>query len=279
MGCWNEYCFICGISVSQDLEYHIDDFNDDEPAFYNFLKKNLSLFKWLDDPTIGILQNNKIVILYDYSCSGSWEDFNRDYESATTYYKFNSTDQIGPLVYPAHKKCIQLLNDNFNRLPTFNEIKSLQKKNLHYVPWNLNYHGAEKYAEQDQMYDKMIADDNLWMAFDPSKSKKNKERIISIWIPWYQKHNIKPNEKKLTFFGSIKNYIKKIARLKGGEKSNIKKSYKKSSKKSYNRSSKKSYNRSYRKFPKKSYRKSSMKSYRKSPKNSHVRSYRKSSKN
>lgn len=185
MKCFDTYCIICGNtwrSISEeDWKEWIDNINNTE------IKKLVKQTKWLNKCTL-LLANNKIIHgCKEIGCNATFIDSkHRIYSGALWVNELNYFDKSP--IYNAvflHTDCWKFIKKKYNIRLQYNNLPIKIDKELYKYGTPLpqiRYGAIEKYWGQDQKFDQMYLDNNMYMTITPldSTNSKNIFRIQKI---------------------------------------------------------------------------------------------------
>ncbi len=213
MGCWDEFCFICGNpchSFDESIIYNIEDLYNDQMGkkkrdkYYEDIFKKIDKDKkyiekmfnfveeteWLNKCIFLTTEDKIIMDCREINCNNTFED-----KKGNQYFqdiKYESIDDIslkGNNGIFLHDDCWKFIKKNYNIELKFSDValseppKPSRKMNhgMYYkYNYKINYGKIEKYWSQDFKFQKLFMDSNQFMSISPLKNSKNGIRIKKI---------------------------------------------------------------------------------------------------
>jgi hypothetical protein len=168
MGCYDVFCPICGICVfipKNDLD-----------------KKYISKIKWIEKAYFMTTTNEIKKICSEISCSNVFSCANERKSYISELYPHRIYDESDEAItgYFIHRDCYEFIKKRFKINIVFGDFYYSAKNKLTIDDHYVNFGGVEKYWEQYFDWNKIIEDENFWMAESPLKNTKNAQRIIKI---------------------------------------------------------------------------------------------------
>jgi hypothetical protein len=184
MGCFDTYCIICGNTWRSITEEDWKEWIDNIDA-----KKIVKQTKWLNKCTL-LLPNNKVIHgCKEVGCNATFIDSKKkSYSGALWLNEFNYFDKspIYNVVF-VHTDCWKFIKKKYNIELKYNNIPIKINPDLYKygipIP-ELRCGVIEKYWGQDQEFERMYLDRNIYMTTSPldSTNIKNLFRINKIVI-------------------------------------------------------------------------------------------------
>ena len=203
MGCWDEWCVVCGgPPCAPDPEVHVfrDDAESEEEAeteAKGLRALNFQDFEWLEK-YVGINEAEEIIPL------GGYADYGYFYlADGTTRFGGATNVQCRHEVEPnlfglfCHEKCFRVLERDLQYTLRFHDVwpMLMQQKLGGHLEDYTDYGGMEVYHSQYFMFRELFLDGKEWMLRDPMTHRDNAERILKVWRP-IVKSGFKVNKRK-----------------------------------------------------------------------------------
>ena len=166
MGSFDVYCSLCGVTLNS---IYSDIIN----------KKNMRLFKWLNDVTILIKDKNEVLHGFK-EYFGSSAEFIKNKQK---YMIHNYIGEYGTKGLVVHTDCWKLVKKFTNKELTYQDLSKFKETQVSmYTLTGLNYKPVNKYWNQFFKFDKLYNNKkDRYVLYSPVKfsdeSKKNSLRI------------------------------------------------------------------------------------------------------
>lgn len=181
MGCWSDYCLICGASFRN---YYDWDTN-----------KKIGLDMDLDwlNYSYSITKSGKLIETKLVDCGESFDTVGNKYWTCPLHWE-EERPEINPdnMVIACHRNCYKLLQNMFDYEIKFEHVEKLldeyigvfADKKFYGMPM-IKYSFGQTFNIEGFVFDK-------WLFEDPLIDNFNKKRIINMWKPFIKK--IKQNK-------------------------------------------------------------------------------------
>lgn len=184
MGCWDEFCVICG-----GPPYAPDD---DECRSFTEQGESKELlhfhdFEWLDK-LVGITEAEELIPLGGYIDNGS---FSLPNNSEFKGFKHPPSTPPCPRGIFCHERCLRLLQRDLGYTLRFQDVEPLLRESgddfwISHLEGYTDYGGMEAYHEQYFSFYRAFADGKECMLRDPMECRENAERILGVWRPFLE---------------------------------------------------------------------------------------------
>lgn len=185
MGCWDEYCVVCGgPPCAPDPEVYCDAGSGGEGEI---VAKGLNRqdFAWLRS-FVGVNEAEELVPL------GGYADYGYFYvaEGATRFggaTNVRHLHEVEPNLYGlvAHERCYRALQRDLQYTLRFRDVwpMLMQQEVGGSLEDYTDYKGMRPYQSQFFRFGELFLDGKEWMLQDPMAHRENAERILQVWRP------------------------------------------------------------------------------------------------
>ena len=186
MGCWDEFCAVCGGPTKRpndpnDLAEELGVPPDDKRALKRVVKI-MNDSAWLDE-CVAATKKDGPIVLGLYTEYGSWETPGGIEVQSRTIQEVSKTnlpdDEVYGVVY--HASCGELLESKLGYTLRFDDVWPLLV--MSGVLRGATYGGIKPYQGQEFHYAECITDKHEAWLRDPTKDAVNAARILKVWKP------------------------------------------------------------------------------------------------
>ena len=188
MGCWDEYCVICGSTVSSINSYR---------QLLKLTQLKNTKYNWLDK--LVIITNRETVIKTDastYTTEGAYRINKIVYHvTPLNWHLVSDVGKKNPIVdnygVVCHEDCYNLLHDNLDYKLQFSNVCRLLSIDNCLLKKKSIYREMAKYIGQDFEIEQVL-NKNEWLLESPLTNEQNKKRILDAWKPLVLKFKKNP---------------------------------------------------------------------------------------
>ncbi len=209
MGCFDVQCFACGNTCHyyffdnsiEEIEeeykkylekgkkikknsYYKDVFKkiDEDPKYIEKLKETATKTRWLEKCTFLTTLDEVIHDCKEVSCNITFEDKKgNEYYNDINYDIYVEIENKPKRGIFLHDDCYKFIKSTYKIDLKYSDVAVIPKERDYYkINPKIKYGVIEKYWGQDFRFEKMIIDNNEYMAESPLKNEKNAKRIKKI---------------------------------------------------------------------------------------------------